>query len=252
MDGADSLEGGGFESPFEIGLAFEGAKAGARGVDDEGVGDVFEIGGSGFRDGFRGNGGGTGAFSAGLEGGEFFFVHVHGENAGFVSREGGKVEGFSPGTGAGVNDAFAGLGIEQGCYGLGGWVLDLDATVEAERFWEDFSWRKGEGVGMVWEGSGLDIVLGKPGLRFFDGGEEGVYAEEDGRFFVECGELGFPEIAEFRVAELIEPIGDGLTDCAGLIGDEGLAGEDFICREAVVLVPLWEFVAHEKPLGGNE
>ena len=29
LDGADALEGGGFEAPFEVGLAFQGAEAGA-------------------------------------------------------------------------------------------------------------------------------------------------------------------------------------------------------------------------------
>ena len=31
LDGADAVEGGGLESPFEIGLAFQGAEAGAGG-----------------------------------------------------------------------------------------------------------------------------------------------------------------------------------------------------------------------------
>ena len=41
----DAVEGGGLEAPFEIGLAFQGAEAGAGGVDEQGIGDVREIGG---------------------------------------------------------------------------------------------------------------------------------------------------------------------------------------------------------------
>ncbi len=59
-------------------------------------------------------------------------------------------------------------------------------------------------------------------------------------------------LAEFGFAELVKPIGDGLSDGAGLFGDERLSGKDFICREAVVLVPLGEFVAHKEPLSGDE
>lgn len=77
---------------------------------------------------------------------------------------------------------------------------------------------------VIREGGGLDVVFGEPGLGFFDCGEEGVYAEEDGGFFIEGGELGFPEVAEFFVSEGVEPVGDGLADGAGLIGEGGLAG----------------------------
>lgn len=34
LDGADAIEGGGLESPFEIGLAFQSAEAGAWGIDE--------------------------------------------------------------------------------------------------------------------------------------------------------------------------------------------------------------------------
>ena len=34
LDGAGAVEGGGLESPFEIGLAFQGAEAGAGGIDE--------------------------------------------------------------------------------------------------------------------------------------------------------------------------------------------------------------------------
>lgn len=51
LDGADAVDGGGFQPPFQIGLAFQGAEAGAGGIDEEGVGDMFEIGGGGSGDG---------------------------------------------------------------------------------------------------------------------------------------------------------------------------------------------------------
>ena len=86
LDGADAVEGGGLEAPFEVGLAFQGAEAGAGGVDEQGVGDVCEFGGGGFGDRLRGDLGGAGAFGALLEGGEFFLIDVHGEDAGFVVR----------------------------------------------------------------------------------------------------------------------------------------------------------------------
>lgn len=154
-----------------------------------------------------------------FECGEFYFIDVHGEDAGFVAGKGGEVEGFAAGAGAGVNDALAGLWIEEGGDGLGGWVLDLDAAVEAEIFRKDFPGREGKGVGVICQGGGRDVVFRKPCLRFFDGGEEGVDSEEDGGFLIEGGELGFPEIAEFGVAEVVEPIGDGLADGAGLVGE---------------------------------
>lgn len=105
---------------------------------------------------------------------------------------------------------------------------------------------------MVGEGGGFDVVICEPCLGFFAGGDEGVDAEEYRGFLVEGGELRFPEIAEFGVAELVDPIGDGLADGAGLVGEEGLAGEDFVGGSAVVGVPLGKFVAHEDPLGGEE
>jgi len=102
------------------------------------------------------------------------------------------------------------------------------------------------------DAGGLDVVLREPCDGFIDGGEEGVDAEEDRGFLVEGDELGFPEIAEFGVAELVDPIGDGLADGAGLVGEGFLAGDDFRGREAVVLVPFGQLVAHENPLGGDE
>lgn len=50
-------------------------------------------------------------FGAGLEGGEFFLIDVHGEDPRFVVREGTEVEGFAAGTGAGIDDAFAGFWV---------------------------------------------------------------------------------------------------------------------------------------------
>ena len=54
------------------------------------------------------------------------------------------------------------------------------------------------------------------------------------------------------MADLIEPIGDGLADGAGLVCEEGLACENFIGGSTVVGVPLGEFVTHEQPLRGEE
>lgn len=252
LDGADSVEGGGFEPPFEVGLAFQRAEAGAGGVDEQGVGDVFEIGGGRFGDRFRGDGGGAGAPGAWFEGDEFFRLHVHGEDAGFVVGEGGEVECFAAGAGAGVDDALAGLRIEQRGNVLRGGILDLDATVEAEGFGEDFPGRESQRVRIAIDGGGLDVVLREPCDGFLDGAEEAVDAEEDGRFLVEGGKLGLPEIAEFGVAQLVKPIGDGLADGARLIREGLLAGDDFLGREAVVFVPLRELEALEYPLGGDE
>lgn len=98
---------------------------------------------------------------------------------------------------------------------------------------------------MIGEGGGFDVVLSEPCLGFFAGGDQGVDAEENRRLLIQGGELGFPEIAEFGVAELVDPIGDGLSDGARLIGEEGLVGENFVGGSAVVSVPLGKFVAHE-------
>lgn len=105
---------------------------------------------------------------------------------------------------------------------------------------------------MMWEGGGFDVVFREPCLGFFASGDQGVDAEEDRGFLIEGGELGFPEIAEFGVAELVDPIGNRLADGARLIGEERLVGENFIGGSAVVSVPLGKFVAHEQPLGGEE
>lgn len=111
LDGADAIESGGFETPFEIGLAFQGAEAGAGGIDEQGIRDVFEIGRCGFGDGFGRNRRGAGVFGAGLEGVEFFGIDIHGEDPGFVVRERAEVKGFAAGAGAGIDNALAGFGI---------------------------------------------------------------------------------------------------------------------------------------------
>lgn len=105
---------------------------------------------------------------------------------------------------------------------------------------------------MIGESGGLDVIFCEPCLGFFASSDEGVDAEENRGFLIQGGELGFPEIAEFGVAELVDPIGDGLADGARLIGEEGLVGENFVGGSAVVSVPLGKFVAHEQPLGGEE
>lgn len=105
---------------------------------------------------------------------------------------------------------------------------------------------------MIGEGSGFDVVFCEPCLGFFAGGDQGVDAKEYRRFLIEGFELRFPEIAEFCEAELVDPIGNGLADGAGLIGEEGLMGENFIGGPAVVSVPLGKFVAHKQPLGSEK
>lgn len=107
-------------------------------------------------------------------------------------------------------------------------------------------------MGVVWEGCGFDVVLVEPFPGFFEGCEECVDAKVDGGFFVEGGELRFPEGAEFGLAEGVEPVRDGVADGAGLIRDEGLAGEDFGGSAAVVVVPVGELAAHEDPLCSEE
>ena len=89
-------------------------------------------------------------------------------------------------------------------------------------------------------------------MGFFASSDQGVDAEENRGFLIQGGELGFPEVAEFGVAELVDPIGDGLAHGAGLISEKRLVGENFIGGSAIVSVPLGEFVTHEKPLGGEE
>ncbi len=105
---------------------------------------------------------------------------------------------------------------------------------------------------MIRESGGLDVILCEPCLSFFTGGDQRVDAEEDRGFLIEGDELRFPEIAEFGVTELVDPIGDGLAHGAWLISEKGLVGENFIGGAAVVVVPFRKFVAHEEPLGGEE
>ena len=105
---------------------------------------------------------------------------------------------------------------------------------------------------MIGEGGGFDVVFREPCLGFFAGGDQGVDAEEDRWLLIEGDELRFPEIADFGLADLVEPIGDGLADGAGLVGEERLAGENLIGGAAVVAVPLGKFVTHQEPLGGEE
>lgn len=97
---------------------------------------------------------------------------------------------------------------------------------------------------MMGEGGGFDVVFREPCLGFLAGGDEGVDAEEDRWLLIEGGELRFPEIAEFGVADLVDPIGDGLANGARLIVEERLVGENFIGWAAVVLVPIRKFVTH--------
>ncbi len=252
LDGTDAVDRGGFESPFEIGLAFQGAEAGAGGIDKQGIRDVLEVGGDVFGDGFRGNGAGAGVFGAVLKCGEFFGIDVHREDPCFVVRERAEMQGFAACARAGIDDALAGFGIQKRGDKLGGGILDFDPTIETEGFGQHFPGGQGEGVGVVGEGGGFNVVIRKPCLGFFAGGDQGVDAEEDRRFLVEGFELGFPEIAEFREAELVEPIGYGLTDGAWLVGEEGLSGEDFVGGPAVVGMPVREFVTHQQPLGGEK
>lgn len=50
LDGADAFQGGGFEAPFEVWLAFQCAEAGAGGINEEGVADAGEVFGGGLCD----------------------------------------------------------------------------------------------------------------------------------------------------------------------------------------------------------
>ncbi len=50
-------------------------------------------------------------FGTGLEGVEFFLIHIHREDPGLVVRECAEVEGFATGAGAGIDDALAGFWI---------------------------------------------------------------------------------------------------------------------------------------------
>ncbi len=105
---------------------------------------------------------------------------------------------------------------------------------------------------MIWQCRGLDVILSEPCLGFFASSDQGIDAQKYRRLLIQGGELRFPEIAEFGVAELVDPIGDGLAHGAGLISEKGLVGENFVGGSAVVRVPLGEFIAHEKPLSGKE
>ena len=105
---------------------------------------------------------------------------------------------------------------------------------------------------MMGEGGGFDVVFSEPCLGFFAGGDQGVDAEEYRGFLIEGFELCFPEIAEFGLADLVEPIGNRLADGTGLVCEEGLVGENFVGGAAVVGVPLGKFVTHQEPLGGEE
>lgn len=116
--------------------------------------------------------------------------------------------------------------------------MDFDPTIESHGFGQHFSGRQGESIGVIGKGGGLDVVFRKPCLGFFTGGDQGVYAKEYRGFLIEGFELGFPEIAEFSEADLVEPIGNGLADGARLVCEEGLVGENFIGGSAVVGMPL--------------
>ena len=81
LDRADAVEGGGLEAPFEVGLAFQGAEAGAGGIDEQGIGDVFKVHRCGLGDGLRGNGSGASALRAILKLVELFRIHIHCKDA---------------------------------------------------------------------------------------------------------------------------------------------------------------------------
>lgn len=130
--------------------------------------------------------------------------------------------------------------------------MDFDPTIESHGFGQHFSRRQGECIGMIGKSGGLDVVFCEPCLGFFASGDQGVDAEEYRGFLIEGFELRFPEIAEFGLADLVEPIGNGLADGTGLVCEEWLVGENFIGGSAVVGMPLRKLVAHEQPLGGEE
>ena len=90
----------------------------------------------------------------------------------------------------------------------------------------------------------------------FDGfracGLECVDAEIDACALVKRSQFAIPGVAKFLRAECIEPIRDGLTDGAGLVGEFGFARLNRLCCCACVAPPLREVEAHADPLGGAE
>ena len=162
------------------------------------------------------------------------------------------MERFAASTGAGVDDALAGLGIDERGDHLRAGVLDFHATVEAKGLGQGFAGGQHEGVGQAGDFGGGDVETGEPGDDFRAGGAEGVDAEENGGALIQGCEFGVPGVAEFGRTEGVEPVGDGFADGAGLVDELGFAGFHFLGGFAVVGPPFRDFVAHADPLGGAE
>ena len=162
------------------------------------------------------------------------------------------MERFAASTGAGVDDALAGLGIDERGDHLRAGVLDFHATVEAKGLGQGFAGGEDEGVGQAGDFGGGDVETGEPGDDFRAGGAEGVDAEENGGALIQGCEFGVPGSAKFGGSEGVEPIGNRLADGAGLGGEFSFAGFHFLGGFAVVGPPLGDFVAHADPLGSAE
>lgn len=160
------------------------------------------------------------------EAGEALFVGVGAEEVSGGAEGGGDEKGFAAGGGAGVEDAFAGLRIQQIDGVASGGVLDVDLSRGEEvGGWRAFEvveagcvFDRGE-VGEVGCGSGervgAEVVLGGLVVPFHEGDGVGL------------AEFGFPAV--------IEPVGMGVDDGGGEIAEveEALAGGDGAAEDGV-------------------
>ena len=87
----------------------------------------------------------------------FLGIHIHAEDAALVAHQRGEVERLAAGTGTGVDDALAGLGIDERGDELRAGVLDFHPAVGAQRFGQGFAGSKHQGVGQSGDFGGGDV-----------------------------------------------------------------------------------------------
>ncbi|MFM2429700.1 MAG: hypothetical protein RLZZ511_913 [Cyanobacteriota bacterium] len=241
LDLAEFIHRFGGLSPAGIGMAMEGAETGAGRIDQDSIAQSHKFGNVTAIGGFDLDIGKTETIDVLLDFFQAGFGFVHGPDGALVLHQGGDVEGFATGGGAGIDDRFAGLGIEQFGDELSAGILDCPvAFIEAGQGLDRADMLgEAQAVGDVGEWFDVDFGLVELFDYRVDRGFQRVNPQVDrGRLIEPVAEVGGGAGAELVVVDRDDPIGEtvGLADLGDRVGDggEGLVGGTIVLAQEAV------------------
>ena len=228
LDAGEFFDLLGGESPSGIDAAAEDAGVGAGDVEEDGVELTLPFIGGGLRP-VEGGGGADLDAEFGevvAEAGESFLVLVGAEEVAIVVHRGGDEGGLATGSGAGVEDRFAGSGSEE-LHGVGGGgVLDVGVSAIEKIL------RNGA---FDFEEAGIVFERGAGGIAF--DGTQGIESQEGRGGIAVPGHEGVGGIhAELLAPAFVEPVGvgeaDGGIEIAKVLG-KSFAGCDGAAEDGI-------------------